>query len=92
MVPLQCSRPHTSTGTEEMQAKIPGAHFYKSFNTINAMHMEPSEESLMGRVDPLVMLYCGEEEHSALVEEFITGVGWTPKRVGGLRYARNLEV
>ena len=87
-----CSGPHTSAGAEELQARIPGAHIYKAFNTVGAELMGPSEESMTRPVDPLVMLYCGEEEHGALVEEFIRAVGWTPQKAGGLRSARNLEV
>lgn len=86
VVPRNCH-----VGAEELQAKLPETHVYKAFNTIGSLHMNKEGASMLNRTE-MVMLYCGADDRKELVEKFITATGWTPKHVGGIRYARNLEV
>lgn len=39
----------------------------------------------------LTMLLAGPTEHRAAVEGVVAGVGFVPKYVGPIRYARNLD-
>ena len=87
----------TSSG-EILAAALPKSYVYKAFNTIGADHMQDATGSNIPRHDPvksgpLTMLIAGAEDkmQRAVVEDVVAGVGFAPKYVGPIRYARNLE-
>ena len=79
-----------SSGGEVVSAALPKSYVFKAFNTIGVEHMGHGDGSQVTG-EQLSMLFCGPEDKKEVVEEIITGVGFIPEYVGGIRYARNLE-
>jgi 8-hydroxy-5-deazaflavin:NADPH oxidoreductase len=74
----------TKSGAEVLQSHLPSdCRVYKAFNTVGVELMARPRSTM--NVD---MLYAGPDEEIANV---IAAVGFMPRYVGPLRYARNLE-
>lgn len=73
----------TSAG-EVFQKCLPDCKVYKCFNTIGVEWMD-RQKALEGGMD---MLFCGPDSD---ISELVSAVGFTPRYVGPIRYARNLE-
>ena len=87
---LQVRWGSTKSGGEVLQDCVPSARVYKAFNTLGVeLMVRPRSER---NVD---MLYCGgaggDDGARAVVHAVIAAVGFTPRYVGPIRYARNLE-
>jgi len=70
------------SGGEVLQKYLPEAKVYKAFNTLGF------ELMARPRSEGTDMLYAGPDEEIA---DVVAAVGFTPRYVGPLRYARNLE-
>lgn len=76
------------SGSEAVQAMVPGARVVKAFSIYGAENLE--EPDLPG--GPGTMLFCGEDPAAkALVARLIQDVGFAPLDVGGLAQALHLE-
>lgn len=78
----------TTSGAEELQAKIPSARVVKAFNTVFAQHMDS------GRLggDPLTAFVAGDHtESKEAVQDLARGIGFDPVDAGPLKNARLLE-
>lgn len=71
-----------TSGGEVLQKYLPTAKVYKAFNTIGVEHM--ARPKSVGTD----MLFCGPD---AEIQDVIAAVGFTPRYMGPIRYARNLE-
>jgi 8-hydroxy-5-deazaflavin:NADPH oxidoreductase len=71
-----------TSGGEVLQQCLPDCKVYKCFNTIGREWMERSKALTMD------MLYAGPD---ADIDDVVSAVGFTPRYVGPIRYARNLE-
>jgi 8-hydroxy-5-deazaflavin:NADPH oxidoreductase len=86
----------TSAG-EVLAAALPHSFVYKAFNTIGAEHMAAADGSRIfadpAASGPLTMLFAGADnaDHRSTVEAIVEGVGFSPRYLGPIRYARNLE-
>lgn len=69
-----------TSGGEVLQEALPEAIVYKAFNTLGVEHMADAKGK--------DMLFCGPDDK---IKEVVAAVGFTPRYVGPLRYARNLE-
>ncbi|KAI8473334.1 MAG: hypothetical protein J3K34DRAFT_411055 [Monoraphidium minutum] len=83
---------------EMLQEALPSAYVFKAFNTIGFEHMAaPRGDAVFGGAavaaerGPITMLFAGAPERKDAVAEVITDVGFDPRYVGPIRYARNLE-
>ena len=80
---------------EVIAAALPHTHVYKAFNTVGCKHMRAADGSRLGSPTPaLTMTMIGGAEVSdarAVAEAVVGGVGFSPRYVGPIRYARNLE-
>lgn len=74
----------TSSG-EVLQKCLPDCNVYKCFNTIGVEWLANAKEasSLMD------MFYCGPDREG--IVDIVEAVGFKPRYVGPIRYARNLE-
>lgn len=84
------------SGGEILDKALPESYVYKAFNTVGAEHMEAADGRLIPGGAPggaLTMLFCGpgEAKECEIVEKVISGVGFVPRYVGPIRYAKNLE-
>lgn len=84
------------SGGEVLAAALPDAAVYKAFNTVGAEQMGAADGRLIPGGSPggaLTMLFCGpgSPKERGVVETIIAGVGFAPRYVGPIRYARNLE-
>jgi predicted dinucleotide-binding enzyme len=79
--------PNESLG-EQVQAKIPGSHVVKAFNSVgNALMIDPHFEQ-----GTPTMFLCGNNAGAkAQVSEVIRQFGWEPYDCGGIIAARALE-
>ena len=73
-----------TSGGEVLQKCLPESKVYKCFNTIGVDWMD-RDKALAGGME---MLYCGPDSG---IEELVALVGFQPRYVGPIRYARNLE-
>lgn len=70
---------------------LPNTHVYKAFNTLGVEHMvAPDGARISG--EQLTLLVAGGPEGREAVEQVVAAAGFKPTWVGGIRYARNLEV
>jgi 8-hydroxy-5-deazaflavin:NADPH oxidoreductase len=79
---VRWKQPDGTSGGEVLQQYLPDCKVYKAFNTIGV--------ELMARPKSvgLDMLFCGPDDAIAPV---VAAVGFTPRYMGPIRYARNLE-
>lgn len=84
---------YENTSGGEMCAKaLPSSFVFKAFNTIGAEHMGTPDGSLIpGSVGPLTMLFAGDASKKDIAASVVSAVGFAPRYVGPIRYARNLE-
>jgi len=87
---------HDGTSGGEMCATaFPSCSVFKAFNTIGAEQMANPDGNLIpdfdGSKKPLTMLFAGDKEKEETVAQLISAVGFQPRYVGPIRYARNLE-
>ena len=79
--------PNESLG-EWMQAKLPGAHVVKAFNSVgNALMVNPS----FSQGTPTMFLCGNNEDAKARVSAIIRQFGWEPYDCGSIVSARALE-
>jgi len=73
---------------EKLQAKLPGSHVVKAFNSVGAGRMvDPHYEQ-----GPPTMFFCGNNAAAkAQVEGIIRQFGWEPFDCGGITAARAIE-
>jgi predicted dinucleotide-binding enzyme len=80
---------HTSSGSEELAKKVPGAHVVAAFNTV------PSEvlfDVFEKRTNPPSLVYCGDDGHAkSVAATLIRNTGFDPLDAGPLRIARYTE-
>ena len=81
---LQVRWTQGTSGGEVLQKCLPESKVYKCFNTIGVEWMDRSK-ALEGGME---MLYCGPDNG---IEDLVAAVGFKPRYVGPIRYARNLE-
>ena len=81
---LQVRWTQGTSGGEVLQKCLPESKVYKCFNTIGVDWMDRSK-ALEGGME---MFYCGPDNG---IEEVVAAVGFKPRYVGPIRYARNLE-
>ncbi|KIZ01607.1 hypothetical protein MNEG_6352 [Monoraphidium neglectum] len=84
----------------KLEGALPSSYVFKAFNTIGLEHMAalgPQGAAVFGgeaaaiERGPITMLYAGAEEKRAVAAAIISDVGFDPRYVGPIRYARNLE-
>ncbi|KAL4423168.1 hypothetical protein ABPG77_007821 [Micractinium sp. CCAP 211/92] len=78
------------SSSELLQEALPDTAVYKAFNTVGVEQLGAPDGSLIGG-QQLTMLFAGPAERRGEAEAVITGVGFAPKYVGPIRYARNLD-
>ena len=92
-----CRWGHIRSGGEVLAAALPSSAVYKAFNSVGVEHMKHPEGSALGgnggereRED---MLVAGDPREPFLdvALAVVTAVGFIPRYVGPIRYARNLE-
>eukprot|EP00567_Pseudictyota_dubia_P013277 CAMPEP_0197442490 /NCGR_PEP_ID=MMETSP1175-20131217/8497_1 /TAXON_ID=1003142 /ORGANISM="Triceratium dubium, Strain CCMP147" /LENGTH=222 /DNA_ID=CAMNT_0042972975 /DNA_START=14 /DNA_END=682 /DNA_ORIENTATION=- len=71
-----------TSGGEILQKYLPDAKVYKAFNTVGVELMDRP------RSVGTDMLFCGPDDG---IEGVVAAVGFTPRYMGPIRYARNLE-
>lgn len=83
---------------ELLQSALPSSHVFKAFNTIGSEHMAtPQGDRVFGGAaaaeerGPLTMMFAGAEAKRDVAEAIVRDVGFAPRYVGPIRYARNLE-
>eukprot|EP00605_Chrysophyceae_sp_TOSAG23-4_P000226 GSChrysophyteH1.ASY1.ANO1.263.1 assembled CDS len=76
-----------TSGGEMCAAALPKSAVFKAFNTTGAENMRDPT----GQTGALHMLFAGDKTKVDTAAAVISGVGFTPKYVGPIRYARNLE-
>jgi len=74
-----------TSGGEVLQKCLPDCKVYKCFNTIGFDWMDRTKAMEGGGMD---MLFCGPDSDIA---ELVEAVGLTPRYMGPIHYARNLE-
>lgn len=78
------------SGSEMIQAQVPGAHVVKAF-TIYGFENFESNAYPAYNVKPM-MMYCGADAGAKrIVGDLIAALGWDPLDVGGLEQALHLE-
>lgn len=81
---LQVRWTQGTSGGEVLQKCLPDSKVYKCFNTIGREWMVRAK-ALEGEMD---MMYCGPDN---AIDGLVAAVGFKPRYVGPIRYARNLE-
>jgi predicted dinucleotide-binding enzyme len=88
---LQLVVGHTTSGAEQLQARVPGARVVKSFNTYGWENFADSYYESAGDGDP-VMFLCGDDPDACeRVAGLASDLGFDPFPAGGLERARYLE-
>jgi hypothetical protein len=78
------------SGSEAVQAMLPGVHVVKAFSIYGYENFE--DNTFPGRDSKPAMLFCGNDSDSkATVGQLIAQLGWEPLDVGGLEQALHLE-
>ena len=76
-----------TSGGEMCAAALPKSAVFKAFNTTGAENMaDPT-----GATGALHMMFAGDKTKVDTAAAIISGVGFIPKYLGPIRYARNLE-
>lgn len=75
-----------------MASALPDTHVFKAFNSVGYELMAAADGKTLGLSTPLTMLMAGPEQGRDVAEAVVAGVGFTPRYIGPIRYARNLEV
>lgn len=76
-----------TSGGEMCAAALPKSAVFKAFNTTGAENMaDPT-----GQTGALHMLFAGDKTKVDTAAAVISGVGFSPKYIGPIRYSRNLE-
>lgn len=78
---------------EIIAENLPEAAVYKAFNTIGVEHMIDPTGGASDVDKPEDMLVAGDDrpEFKAIALKLVKDVGYVPRYVGPIRYARNLE-
>ena len=81
------------SGGEVLAESLAGAAVYKSFNTVGVEHMADPSGAVSGGAGQEDMLVAGDErdEFKSVALSIVEAVGFKPRYVGPIRYARNLE-
>ncbi|WP_374601128.1 NADPH-dependent F420 reductase [Niveibacterium sp.] len=78
------------SGSEMIQAQVPGAHVVKAFTIYGFENFENNAYPTYN-VKPM-MMYCGADAGAKrIVGDLIAALGWDPLDVGGLEQALHLE-
>ncbi|QSI75654.1 NADPH-dependent F420 reductase [Niveibacterium microcysteis] len=78
------------SGSEMIQARVPGAHVVKAFTIYGFENFENNAYPAYN-VKPM-MMYCGADAGAKrIVGDLIAALGWDPLDVGGLEQALHLE-
>ncbi|MBW0170067.1 MAG: NADPH-dependent F420 reductase [Hydrogenophaga sp.] len=78
------------SGTEAVQAAVPGARVVKAFSIYGFENFE--DNAYPGHSVRPVMMLCGEDAQAKATVSTLAGeLGWTPLDVGGLAQALHLE-
>ncbi|GAA5181312.1 hypothetical protein GCM10025771_27970 [Niveibacterium umoris] len=78
------------SGSEMIQAQVPGAHVVKAFTIYGFENFENNAYPAYN-VKPM-MMYCGADAGAKrIVGDLIAALGWDPLDVGGLEQALHLE-
>jgi 8-hydroxy-5-deazaflavin:NADPH oxidoreductase len=81
----------TTSGSEELAKKVPGAHVVCAFNTVPSEVLTGVYESKHKKHRPS-LVYCGDDEGAKnITAELIRAVGFDPVDAGPLRIARYTE-
>ncbi len=79
---------HTTSGAEQLQAMLPGAHVVKTLNQVGAEVMA----NTTGFAHAPVQFFAGDDEKAKeTVASLLTDLGFEPLDAGGLSKARLLE-
>lgn len=78
----------TTSGAEELQRKLPGAHVVKAFNTVFAEHMDTGR---LGEDALTAFVASDSPEAKAEVSALAKQIGFDPVDAGPLQNARHLE-
>ncbi len=78
------------SGTEAIQALVPGAHVVKAFNTYGYENLEDSRYPDYN-VRPVMMLCGADRDAKRVVALLAEQLGWRPLDVGGIEQALHLE-
>ena len=82
---------HTSSGAEELAARVPGARVVSAFGTVPSEVLFGVFEGRGGAARPS-LVYCGDDEGAGKVAaELIRDAGFDPVDAGSLRIARYAE-
>jgi hypothetical protein len=82
---------HTSSGAEELAAKIPAARIVAAFGTVPSEVLFPVFEARRRKARPS-LVYCGDDTRGKNVAaKLIADVGFEPVDAGPLRIARYTE-
>jgi len=81
---------NVQSGSEMVQALVPGSHVVKAFSIYGFENFE--DNTFPGYDLKPVMMYCGQSASAkATVGDLITQLGWEPLDVGDLEQALHLE-
>jgi predicted dinucleotide-binding enzyme len=81
-----------TSGGECLAAALPHAAVFKAFNTTGYENMRAAGAGAGGNTERLTMLMAGPAGAGrAAAEAVVAGAGFAPRRVGDIRWARNLE-
>jgi predicted dinucleotide-binding enzyme len=82
---------HTSSGAEELAAKVPAARVVSAFNTVPSEVLFGVYEARRRKTRPSLVI-CGDDEGAkAVAAELIRDTGFDPIDAGPLRLARYTE-
>jgi predicted dinucleotide-binding enzyme len=80
------------SGDECLAAVLSRAHVFKAFNSTGYENMRAAGSGAGGYTERLTMLMAGPAGAGrAAAEAVVTGAGFAPRRVSGVRWALNLE-
>lgn len=78
------------SSTEIVQELLPDTAVFKAFSTVGVEQMCVADGSKING-QQLTMLFAGSPEQKDSAADVVAGVGFIPKYVGPIRYARNLD-
>ena len=81
----------TTSGAEELQRLLPGAHVVKAFNTYGWENFENSAYPGYGDLKPVMFLCSDDDDAKEKASTLARDIGFEPVDTGGLGMARSLE-
>lgn len=77
--------------SELLQEALPDTALFKAFSTVGVEQLGAPDGALIGGQQLTMLVAGGPPERRGEAEAVVAGVGFAPKYVGPIRYARNLD-